>query len=279
MKKKGIIISIVGILLVVAIGIFCLPVLQVKHLLKEVSDYERFQYELSIELDKAQLSQKETQLLETIAKLLGITEEDIFCWTAKGSVYDNTIYAKLYCRGFEHAVTELYLTEEQQLINIQTFYEFIQDYVEQQVFFLGMLFPSWNGASYISVEQMEEIFEVDLSEMFTMDTFILEENIHSKGLLLLLGMEKSKGEQGELQFKTAYEGYDVTLHIQKQEEIPVIETWIVNNNQTSMIKECNLKVLFTKVEEIQVPNALVSEESMNILKNIWGMMKSIDNKN
>ena len=112
MKKKGIIISIVGILLVVAIGIFCLPVLQVKHLLKEVSDYERFQYELSIELDKAQLSQKETQLLETIAKLLGITEEDIFCWTAKGSVYDNTIYAKLYCRGFEHAVTELYLTEE-----------------------------------------------------------------------------------------------------------------------------------------------------------------------
>lgn len=83
MKKKGIIISIVGILLVVAIGIFCLPVLQVKHLLKEVSDYERFQYELSIELDKAQLSQKETQLLETIAKLLGITEEDIFLLDCK----------------------------------------------------------------------------------------------------------------------------------------------------------------------------------------------------
>ena len=279
MKKKGIIISIVAILFVVLIGVFCLPVLEANSVFRDVSNYQRFTYELSIELDKTQLSEKETKLLETIAQLLGIAEKDIFSWTAKGSVYEDIIYAKLYCKGFENAVTELYLTEEQQLINIQGFYEFIQDYVEQQVFFLGKLFPNWSGGTYISIEQIEDIFEVDFSEIFVTDISIPKEEIGFKSFLLLLGMEKSKGEQGELQFQTLYEGYDITFTIQKQEEVPMVKMWILDNHQASIIKKCNLKVMFAQIEEIEVPNTLVSEESIALLKNIWGIIKSINNKN
>ena len=228
MKKKiGITISIIFVILCFVLIIYLFPIIKVVQMFWNVSDTLQFHYQSSFDLKEEDLSEEQRNFINVLSFLLEVEQESCLLWNAEGMVYDDTGYVKLSCEAFENPVTELYLTKEEQIINVGMFYRTIQSSIAENYMLLSKLLPDWNGAEFISLEQIEEIFDVDLKD------FLELENIEDwtmdrswKSLLCLNKMKKSFGEQGEAIFETQLEESKVEFKFQKEEKVPMIEILI-----------------------------------------------------
>ena len=207
MKKKiGITISIIFVILCLVVTIYLFPIIKVVQMFWNVSDTLQFHYQSSFDLKEEDLSEEQRNFINVLSYLLEVEKESCLLWNAEGMVYDDTGYVKLYCKAFENPITELYLTKEEQIINVGMFYRTIQSSIAENYMLLSKFLPDWNGAEFISLEQIEEIFDVDLKdflELENIEDWTMDKSWNS--LLCLNKMKKSFGEQGEVIFETQLE--------------------------------------------------------------------------
>lgn len=280
MKKKiGIMISIILVILCLVVTLYWFPIIKVVQMFWNVSDTLQFHYQSSFDLKEEDLSEEQRNFINVLSSLLEIEKEACLFWNAEGMVYDDTGYVKLYCEAFENPITELYLTKEEQIINVGMFYRTMQSSIEENHRLLSKLLPDWNGAEFISLEQIEEIFDVDLK------AFLELENIEDwtmdrswKSLLSLNKMKKSFGKQGEVIFETQLEEGTVEFKFQKEEKVPTIQVLILDTEDIENIVRSESSIIFDTVSRVDMPTTLISSKNIEILHLLWSIFTAFSDK-
>lgn len=184
---------------------------QIQGVISNIYDLKNFNYEASVELNKEQLSEKQEKILNGFCNLLGV--EDELCWQLKGNVYDEIIYVELYNSELEKEITNLYISEDQKVINIKKIYENIK----RAHSVVGTFLPDWSGAEYISIEQIEYITGVVGEDLFEWNLNVKENEITIwQSIFLIFGIEKNK--DGKLEFQTQINDYDLMFEVSSDKQ-------------------------------------------------------------
>ena len=200
MKKKHIglkiLLGFIVLLLLVTVGLFVrfYPVYKDAKLLAENLNRTSFTYELEAELNREELQEAQAKLLDTLAELTGVKKEAMYRLRVQGSVDGDIIHAVIYPEGQTEPLTELYLSDEEDVVNCAMIYNRMRAYYAADNDLLTYLIPVWNDHEYVSLEQMEQMLDVDLSVVKDLRLPFAGKKLTGKkvfGVLAVMGREKN----------------------------------------------------------------------------------------
>ncbi len=198
-KKRGIFLTVLLLLAGIGAGIciYLYPRWRAAGNLQGSVAAARFTYELEIALDKGAMEAQQAEMMERLSKLTGFGEDALFRFSVKGSVCEDRIYALLYPMGAAEPLIELYLSNDMDIINETLPYNTIRKNLTTQHGLLDYIMPAERDAVYMTLEQVEELFGLDLGGL---RDFALPmqgaELSRLKCFLLLLAMSEENGVYG-----------------------------------------------------------------------------------
>lgn len=198
-KKKRLRYIVLFLLLAAALGacIYFYPIWKDAGVLQRHMAAGQFAFELEVELDRAALESGQKKLLENLAKLTGYEEDALFRLRIEGCVREDKIRALIYPEGEAEPLIELYLSEELDAINETLPYNTIRRNLVEKYALLDHIMPAEREAVYMTLEQVEQIFDLDLSRIrkFCLPDF--DAGRSAAGYFPLLALaSKEKTEQG-----------------------------------------------------------------------------------
>lgn len=199
-KRKSHIGWILLLLLLAVLAGACVyfyPVWKAAGMLRENMDLTRFTYELEVELNGSRLEAGQKRVLENLGKLTGFGEESLFSLTFRGSVWEDKIHALIYPQGAREPLLELYLGNDMDVINETLPYNTIRGNLIEKYGLLDYIMPAEMESVYMTLEQVEEIFELDLSRLRDFRLPVSGEK-HSRAayFALLALMSREESEEG-----------------------------------------------------------------------------------
>ncbi len=166
-KNKKIRYIVLTLLLAAVLGacIYSYPIWKDAGVLRRHMAAGQFTFDLEVELDRTALEAGQTKLLENLAKLTGYEEDALFRLRIKGRARGDEIQALLYPEGEEEPLIELYLSDGLDAINETLPYNTIRRNLVEKVSLLDHIMPAELEAVYMTLEQVEQIFDLDLSRI------------------------------------------------------------------------------------------------------------------
>ena len=199
MKAKKIRYIILFFLLAAAVGacIYSYPIWKDAGVLRRYMAAGQFTFDLEVELDRTALEAGQAKLLENLAKLTGYEEDALFRLRIKGRTRGDKIQALIYPEGEEEPLMELYLSDELDAVNETLPYNTIRKNLVEKVALLDHIMPAELEAVYMTLEQVEQIFDLDLSRIreFHLPEFSTDRSTAAYFPLLALA-PKERTEQG-----------------------------------------------------------------------------------
>ncbi len=288
---------ILGILVlaaIVAAAIYCIPRVHSAGVLHKNGDMVHFTYEAKMEFKKEALDGKVEQMITTSASLLGLPEEDLYELTARGNVYENTIYAQIFTKGAVEPALELYLSEGKKILNVTMF---VMSFREKMLALangnpmMTMLLPEVSEEVYITTEQAKNLFGIDLTvlENFSYNLSPLDLSPF-ECFVELLPMERKAEDEG-CYYTWKSEHLEAHINIPHGENALVTESLLLENPSeviqnleeglklfkvqiptvgTEMMETFYIEVKTGEGEEIVIPEA-----SDNALLNIFMELKKL----
>lgn len=271
MEKKKIFIISIGIVMVLMTSVLFVKLIQMRQIISSIYSLKNFNYEALVNLNGELLTEEQVEMLQGFCNLLGIEEE--LCWDIKGEVYNGVVYMELYNQGLEEPITDIYISESKKIINVKMIYENIK----KNHSFVGTFLPDWSGAEYISVEQIEYITGVDCNNLFELSFDMGKDEVTIwQAISLFWGMEKDEDEK--LKFQTQTNGYGIMIEVDSDKQFKDIKIGIIDNTGTQIMQQSNLSISMDSVLEINMPESLVSMESIENLRAIWSILVLINDK-
>ena len=167
MKKKiGLIVVIIILALIASAVIYCLPRWKSSEVLLNNADMVHFTFDAEIDFKQENLDGQMKETIDTIALLLGKEEKDLCELHVKGNVYENKIFAEIYPGEEKEPAVSFYLSEEERVINASPFVKAYRDKIAEVLSatpLLGNMLPEVPEELFLTTEQVEGIFGVDLS--------------------------------------------------------------------------------------------------------------------
>lgn len=281
MKKKYLIAGIV-----IAVCILCAaiiyaavrfaPLFQAARTLGQIAGAKSIEYEVDITLNPESLSKEQEQYLSAIAWILETDEESCMNWNVRGFISEARGYAQIFCDGLEGAVTDAYFGEDYAVVNVRMLYETIQENFDSAHPILGKLLPDWQYSDYISLEQIEKIFDTDIKEMYKLD--LPERSMGQdtwKILMLLHGMERQKSEDGGQQFRLVWNDYQMVFGIRKAGRTPELSIQGEDMGDSRTITSYRAEVSSGGMEKIIYPDSVMDQDEIQQFENLWGIVKEI----
>lgn len=177
------------------------PVYRDAQFLTENLDLSCFAYELEAELDRGKLEEGQVKLLDTLAELTGVEQENMYRLSIRGSVDGDVIHATIYPHGRKEPLIELYLSDETDVVNCAMLYQAVRSHYAEESWLAALLFPEWNDHEFVSLEQLEHMLELDLEKMRSFQLPLSDRKFTVREYFSLLAvMERSKTGNGESVF-------------------------------------------------------------------------------
>lgn len=277
-EKRYIVAGIVTVLVLVflTLAVWLFPLIRAAFLLHDMAELRGFRYEISMELDEENLSEKQKQLTNVLAWALSGGESSGMSWKVTGRVSDGLAYGQVYCEGCEEPVTELYVGQEEGLINVQMLYDSIRGNLIAHHPLLGSALPEWGYGDFLSSTQMEEIFQVDLEELFRIEE-LTENHVRSswESFRVLMAMKSRKGADGGRQFETELGDYQVVLEITKDGEYPSMDIRVSDRTEVKEVASYTGKFAFQEAEKIVFPDSLMAEKEIQQFEKLWSVIDGL----
>lgn len=279
MKKftVGIIIAaliLCAVILCVVIRFF--PLFQAAQTLRYVAGAKSIDYEVDITLNRESFSKEQEQFLAAAAWILEIDEESCMDWKVSGCISEGQGYAQVFCGGTGNVVTDAYFGEDYAVINVRMLYEALQKNFSSAHPILGRLLPDWKYSDYISLEQIEEIFKIDIKGMYKLD---LPEGFAGqdtwKNLILLHEMERKKSENGRQQFEMLWNDYQMIFEVGKAGQTPELFIRGDDTKGSRTIASYRAEVSSGGAKEIVYPESVMEQEEIGQFQNLWGIIEEI----
>lgn len=116
------------------------------------------------EINQSRLTADQQKFLGTLSRLMGIEETEWNRVTLQGGYDDEAIWLAV-CGGQGDRLTELYLTQDCQALDIHVIYDRAYAHLTEKVGLLALVLPQWSFGDYISLQQLEYAFGLQLGEL------------------------------------------------------------------------------------------------------------------
>ncbi|MCI8495207.1 MAG: hypothetical protein HFI74_05955 [Lachnospiraceae bacterium] len=275
MKKRYLVIGVVSVIVlaVTTVGIWSYPLWQTAFLLNNMIKSKALEAQIHLELEEEELSENVRQFLKVISWALGTEEGESLDWYARGQINGNQGYARIYCGAWEEPVTEVYVSKESTLVNMEMLYGIVQGKFREEHPLMGTFLPDWGYGSYITLEQIQEIFQVDFRQFFQKND-VQEHNLWEI-LLLLNHMERKKTENGNWQFQTIWNDYQIAFEAGNENQTPRCSIDGVNKAEEQKIKRFTGVLTKGKETPIIFPSTLMKQEEIEPFRKLWSAFLTI----
>lgn len=221
MKKRKLVLLLFLFLMLMAIvgaGIHFYPFLKAAKRLEKSLDFTDFSYQLKLELNKEELESEQVRMLEILADLTGFEKEAMYCFSIKGSVWEDKIHALIYPKGAAEPLIELYLSDDMDAINEAMLYNAIRGNLLGENALLSFLIPVQEKNLYMSLEQVEKLFGIELGNVQGFTSPLMNSRFTLMQYFMgLVAMEYRKDENGE-SFEASAEQVRMQLNLADGEE-------------------------------------------------------------
>lgn len=285
------------LLLAAAAGlvIYFYPTYKAAGYMAENLSFQKIEFCVEVRIDRAELDKSQKILIDTLAEITGITDEEMCHLTIKGSVDGDIIYACIYPEGRTNPLTELYLSDNLDVVNGAMLYGAMRENFCGRNAMLDYLFPVWEDHKYMSLKQAEDMFGVDLSSVRNFRLPLSDRKLSRlKCFGMLAFMKREKTVSGE-SFSFRMDGMDATIWLQKQitcrvrMEEPADVLGEINKKFSALgihlggvkLRSLDSISLDAAAEEdiaLQVPNDLISQNTVDIVKGIRAVIKTLSGK-
>lgn len=272
MKKKYIWAGVGTALLlaVLALALWLFPLIRMAFLLHHISETGGFQYEIAIDLEEENLSKQQRQVIPVLAWALTGQEDSGMSWEINGRVSEGLMYGAVFCKGSSQPVTELYFGQEEGLINVEMLYDSLRDNLIRQHPLVGGALPEWGYGSFLSSGQAEELFQIDLKELFQAKDLTENQTYSAREIFgILMGMKRQKGPDGETQFAAEIGDYQITLELSKKDKTPSLKILGSDETQSKEVSAYTGTFLFQKPEQILLPDSRMDDKDIRQFAKLW----------
>ncbi len=274
MKKRYFVIGVLAAA-ITAVGVWSFPLWHTAFLLHSLAKSKSLDCRIQVILDREALSENQNQFLQAVSWILGIEENSCLNWQAEGGFSQGQGTAKIYCNALKEPVTEVYFSEGSTIVNIEMLYEALQNNFGREHPILGNMLPDWKYGSYISLEQIQDMFQVDFEELLTQNASsnMIGQSLW-KNLLLLNQMEREKAKNGGWQFQTSWNGWQTVLKTEKKGQIQRLELSGVSREHTQKIASFFASLCSGEQESIVFPDSVMKEEEIKQFQKLWSIVRS-----
>lgn len=252
------------------------PLLQAARTLGKITGAESVRYEVDIALNQESFSEEQEKFLQAVAWILKVDEESCMNWNISGYMSQGKGYAQVFCGGLDGAVTDVYFGEDYAVVNVRMLYGTLQKNFGSAHPILGKLLPDWEYSDYISLEQIEKIFKIDIKGMYKLD---LPEGLAGqntwKNLMLLSKVERQKSKNGGQQFKMVWNDYQMAFEVAKTGQAPEIFIQGEDTRNSRIIASYRAEVSSGDMEEIIYPDSVMDQDEIQQFQDLWGIIKGI----
>lgn len=166
-KKKHWLLRILGLLLLVmltALMILGIRLVQAADRLQRALASQNCAITLDISPDMRALTADQQKFIRILSGLTGVEEEGWQELTMQGGYDGKAVELTVYA-GQDAEITQLYLTQDCQAINLHTIYDRAYHHLTEKVGLLALVLPQWSFGDYISLQQLEEAFDLELGKL------------------------------------------------------------------------------------------------------------------
>lgn len=291
MKKKiGIGIVCVAAALLLVLGIFCYPHWKAAKLLKEHFNPERVGYTLEVQLLEEQMTEDQKQFVDVLSMLTGIDTENFYKLHLEGTTWDGIVEVQVFPDGQENPLFELYLSDESEVMNGAMFYQTVRANLSGGNALIERLLPKWEDHTYVTLEQAEQIFGIDLSAVRNFSLPQIKEPSTSSWFMALLAMKRENGDN-EVTYAAEKAGAAVKLVLPEEGNVTVEfdlpnlqETLTAINEKASLSIDTEQFVLVGQLsgtvssagqEELSVPEDCISQDTVEILEGVRVLIQEL----
>ena len=232
--------------------------------MSENMDFAHYSFELEVELNQEEMQGKQGRMLEVLAGVTGFEPEAMCRLTVRGSVWEDTIHVLIYPEGMEEVhstespLIELYLGSDTDVVNETYIYNAVRNHLAEKFRLLGLVMPEQNEMLYITLEQVEAMFGLDLTEVRNFSLPSIGDNISAGRYFILLAfMDKKK----------AVEGSRYTLETEQAE----LEVTVPESDSTDTAAA---PVLRLHMEEVQSMEEVQPMEEVQSMEEVHSMEAS-----
>lgn len=246
-KKRALFaIGIIIAVFIFAIFVRMLPFIQTAIILQKAETAKKVTYNGNIHLNIESFSDEEKDFLNLLTQLLAVNEDDLLNLHLTGELSEEYITVDIYCQAFDSPITKIYYSEDQKTINVKMLYDTITTNLSDELWLLKMILPKWQFADdYITFEQLEETFGVDIEALFSIENWKKEENLSIWEYVILLSKtDVKKDAEKNNWFKGNYQGYSIQFCVIEEKNTVEIIIKGTAENGTPKIEELDAQVFF-----------------------------------
>lgn len=291
MKKKiGIGIVCVAAALLLVLGIFCYPHWKAAKLLKEHFNPERVGYTLEVHLLEEQMTDDQKQFVDVLSMLTGIDTENFYKLHLEGTTWDGIVEVQVFPDGQENPLFELYMSDESDVMNGAMFYQTVRANLSGGNALIERLLPKWEDHTYVTLEQAEQIFGIDLSAVRNFSLPQIKEPSTTSWFTALLAMKRENGDN-EVTYAAEKAGAAVKLVLPEEKNVTVKfdvpdlqETLTAINEKAALSIDTEQFVLVGQLsgtvsvagqEELSVPEDCISQDTVEILEGVRVLIQEL----
>ena len=291
MKKKiGIGIVCVAAALLLVLGIFGYPHWKAAKLLKEHFNPARVDYTLEVQLLEEQMTDDQKQFVDVLSMLTGIDTENFYKLHLEGTTWDGIVEVQVFPDGQENPLFELYLSDESDVMNGAMFYQTVRANLSGGNALIERLLPKWEDHTYVTLEQAEQIFGIDLSAVRNFSLPQIKEPSTASRFTALLAMKRENGDN-EVTYAAEKAGAAVKLVLPEEKNVTVEfdvpnlqETLTAINEKASLSIDAEQFVLVGQLsgtvsgagqEELSVPEDCISQDTVEILEGVRVLIQEL----
>ena len=286
--KLGYVVFLLLAAVLVYFGIRLYPVWKAAVYLKEHLDMAHYTYELELDLDREALPEGSGRVLGILKKLTGLSEKDIYHLTVRGEVWENMIHVLVFPGDLQEPLMELYLSDATDVIYQTMLYNAVRQNLTEKYGLLKLVMPEQKETLYITLEQTEQLFGLDLKQVRDFRLERMDDNIAAGGYFLLLAaMSREKEgdldcftltmDQVEIQFEIPKEGcrspLKISLKVQNPSELTgkaaaaASRMGFPAGKELAMVKRFAI-TMTSGSEEIVMPGNFVNQTIIELLSQI-----------
>ncbi len=273
MKKRYFVIGVI-IVAITAAGVWSFPLWHTAYLLQNMVKSKSLDGQIQLTLNQEGLFKGQKQLLRGLSGILKIEETACLNWQAVGYVSGQKGYAEIYCDALREPVTEVYISKDSTLVNIRMLYEILQKNFVKEYPILGYILPEWKYGTYISLDQIEEIFQVNIKELFQKNSSedLMEQGFF-KSMVLLNSMKRHRMNDGGWKFEGIWNNYQTSLLVKRDNQETSFQIEGTDRDKTQKIADFSFSLSPGKEEAVIFPDSLMKPEEITQFQKLWQVLR------
>lgn len=299
MKRKICYFLLLLLAVLAGAGIYFLPSIRGAAFLQKHLETERFTYRLEVRLDREKLPEEQRKLLDALADMTGLERGAVYDLTLEGTAAGDILYVLMYPAGCGEPLLELYLGEDDDVVNGALLYNAVRNRYTRENRLLDAVFPVWENHAYVSLEQVEQLFDVDLSGIREFERKPAGERLSFPKTFLALALMSEEKNGSDAVFAKRLEGAEAELILHDTAEpfvemkLSAVQPYEMSEKLQSLFggleiapdddllratDEIAVEICFGQGEEPELPEDLVSRETIDAVVSLKTILNEIKNR-